>query len=257
MYIMYIQLSYIFILLCQCIFLHIHMHDVLCIVCIYIYMIYIPGSTMVTACAFPNFLGSARQLRESRTPAADITWALPIILFDFHVWTLGRSIDVVSGKFSVLVEISCQQRFPQEFHSSCPVTPVPSEVGCCLSTNQYTLVTEAVFHSGQGTTPPVGSLGFTNPKAVDYRLISHSFWFFTVIYWCMSILHKARWSNYHSLSQLKCRWIISVVDLSLLKPGWQQGSHGREIKYSIKRKYYSSACLRTAQSNWTKNNEHV
>jgi hypothetical protein len=25
---------------------------------------------------------------------------LPIILFDFHVWTLGRSIDVVSGKFS-------------------------------------------------------------------------------------------------------------------------------------------------------------
>ena len=149
------------------------------------------------------------------------------------------------------------QRFPQEFHSSCPVTPVPSEVGCCLSTNQYTLVTEAVFHSGQGTTPPVGSLGFTNPKAVDYRLISHSFWFFTVIYWCMSILHKARWSNYHSLSQLKCRWIISVVDLSLLKPGWQQGSHGREIKYSIKRTYYSSACLRTAQSNWTKNNEHV
>ena len=49
------------------IFTHTHAYYVLCIVCIYIYTIYIPGSTMVTACPFPNFLGSATVERKPYT----------------------------------------------------------------------------------------------------------------------------------------------------------------------------------------------
>ena len=193
------------------IFTHTHAYYVLCIVCIYIYIIYIPGSTMVTACPFPNFLGSARQLRESRTPAADITWALPIILIRFPRMD-ARAVLLMWFQGSFLVEISCQQRFPQEFHSSCPVTPVPSEVGCCLSTNQYTLVTEAVFHSGQGTTPPFSVLWNRKPPSsglsVDFAFILNKLIVHRDLLVFLSILHKARISISQSIPTDLCRWII-------------------------------------------------
>lgn len=154
------------------IFTHTHACYILCIVCIYIYiyiyMIYIPGSTMVTACAFPNFLGSARQLRESRTPAADITWALPIILFDFHVWTLGRSERMwFQGSFWL-----------KSYASN-------------------------GFHSGfMGPHHPFSVLWNHKPKkAVDYRLIfAFILIVHLVLYWCpIHFFHKA--IEYHCLSQ--------------------------------------------------------
>ena len=69
----YILCIYIYIVIYLFYYVNVYIYTYTCILCfmhsmhIYIYTIYIPGSTMVTACPFPNFLGSATVERKPYT----------------------------------------------------------------------------------------------------------------------------------------------------------------------------------------------